>query len=134
MSLCTECKLMSTKTYEDGENKLFRHDYDSFRKAVFETKCYICCPVWESLTEEQKEVAGRPEFMGIEYHFRPGNAIDSDGDPMLTVASLTFKWDDDLFDTEDYAEPGGYDAEGGTFTALNPASMFVHSLILCPFQ
>lgn len=134
MSLCTECKSMSTRTFEGDEDKLFRHGHDTFQKSVFESKCYICCRVWESLTQEQKDVASRPEFMGIEYHFRPGRAIDSDGDPLLTVASLTFTWDDDLFDCEDYGEPGGFDAGEGTFTALNPAGMFVHSLILCPLQ
>ncbi|KAG6366495.1 hypothetical protein INS49_000672 [Diaporthe citri] len=128
MSLCTECKSMSTRTFEGDETKLFRHGYDSFRKAVFESKCYICCRVWESLTEEQKEVASRPEFMGIEYHFRPRRAIDSDGDPTLTVASLTFKWDDDLFDCEDYDEPGGFDVGEGTFTALNPAKPYAEEI------
>lgn len=135
MSLCTECKSMSTKTFEGDETKLFRHGYDSFRKAVFESKCYICCRVWESLTEEQKKVASRPQFMGIEYHLRLWNAIDSDGEASLTVASITFRWDDDLYDCEDYTEPGGLGVEeAGNFAALNPASMFVHSRIPHLFQ
>lgn len=135
MSLCTECKSMSTKTFEGDETKLFRHGYDSFRKAVFESKCYICCRVWESLTEEQKEVASRPQFMGIEYHLRLSNAIDSDGEARPTVAEITFTWDDDLYDCEDYTEPGGLLVEEvGNFAALNPASMFVHSRSPHPFQ
>lgn len=130
MSLCTECNSISTRTFGSESAILFRHGYDSLRKAVFESKCYICCRVWESLTEEQKEVASRPEFMGIEYHLSVRTATDSDGDQVLPLASITFTWDDDLYDCEDYNEPGGLHVQDeGNFTALNPASMFVHSLI-----
>lgn len=105
---------------------LFRHGYDSFRKAVFESNCYICYRVWQSFTEEQKEMASRPEFMGMEYYIQFGRGNHWDGQPSLSLAWITFVLDDDLYDCEDYNEPGGLSLAGmGIFGVLNPAGTSV---------
>lgn len=128
MSLCTQCQSISTRVLGQERTKVFRHGYDSFREAVFERKCYICYRVWESLSEEQKEVASRPEFMGIDYYIQVGDANRWDGEPTQSLASITFMLDDDLYNCEDYNEVGGLSVGlVGIFGALNPAGTYVCS-------
>jgi hypothetical protein len=124
MSLCTECKSITTRTFGQDRTLLFRHKHDSLRKAVFESKCHICYHVWESLSDEQKAIASRPEFMGIEYYISIRTLDFQERDPSDCLAEISFEWFDDFFDCDDYNEVGGLHVDfSGVFAALNPVGM-----------
>ena len=113
---------MTTTRLALGTNSLFRHDHETLRKAVFESKCFICSGVWGSLTEEQKKVASVPDFEGIEYRIRLYRNPLNDGEQREYLATMLFSHGDDLFDCEDYNEVGGLPVDSvGCFAMLNPS-------------
>ncbi|KUI68836.1 hypothetical protein VM1G_04392 [Cytospora mali] len=114
---------MSTKVLTRGRNSLFRHDHITFRKAVFESRCFICSHVWNSLSQEQKDIASDAAFMGIEYQIHLSKIThDKDEEQRKVLANLSFEHGDDLYDCEDYKEVGGFPVEAvGCFAILNPS-------------
>lgn len=130
MGLCEQCQSISTKVLVHGRNSLFRHDHISLEKAVFESRCFICSRVWDTLSEEQKVVASGPAFMGIEYRMFLFQEKYSDDDELSEIlAHLTFEHGDDLYDVDDYNEVGGMPMDStGCFAILNPSGKHTSSL------
>lgn len=62
MGLCELCLSISSKVLVRGINTIFHHNYNTFKESVLRSKCYICSQVWNSLNEEQKAVASRPNI------------------------------------------------------------------------
>lgn len=126
MGLCEQCRAMTTTPLAGGRNSLFRHDHVSLRKAVFESRCFVCCRVWDSLSEEQKGVARDPAFEGIGYSISLSRSTDGgDGEQVEILATLSFEHGDDLFDCEDYNVVGGLPVgSAGCFAILNPSGAY----------
>lgn len=123
MGLCEHCHSISSKVLVGGMNKaLIHHDHETFKKAVFENKCYLCSQVWDSMNEEQKEVAGRPDFEGIDYDIFLNQIKYGEDERQKTfLASFFINHGEDLWDCEQYDTVGGKHVSGaGQFAILNP--------------
>lgn len=122
MGLCELCQSLSSKVLVNGVNKALHHNHETFKEAVFGSKCYLCCQVWDSMNEEQKEVAGRPGFEGIDYDILLGRTQygeENGQEPVL--ATLFIKHGEDLWDCEQYDTVGGtHVVDAGQFAILNP--------------
>lgn len=123
MGLCEQCQSISSKVLVFGKNMVFHHNYETFRKSVFGDRCYICSQVWDSMNEEQKAVASRPDFEGIDYEvFLKSASFDEEGQQERVLATISFSHGEDLWDTEEYDPIGGMSMEdAGKFAILNPS-------------
>lgn len=124
MDLCEQCQRISSTVLVSGNNKVLHHTHETFQKSVFGEKCYLCSQVWNSLNEEQKTVASRPDFEGINYEvFFYGRGFRYDGQLDRILAKVDFTHGEDLWDCEEYDEVGGKTMEeAGQFAILNPYS------------
>lgn len=86
------------------------------------SKCYICSQVWDSMNEEQKEVARRPNFEGFDFDILLRKTrYGEDGRQEPVLAMFFIQHGEDLWDCEEYNTPGGPDLSGpGRFAILNP--------------
>lgn len=120
MGLCETCQSLSSKVLVSGMNTAIHHDHETFKEAVFGSKCYLCSQVWDSMNEEQKEVARRPNFEGLDYHILLGRIRYGEDDRLEPVlASFFIKHGEDLWNCEEYDTVGGTHV-GGQFAILNP--------------
>lgn len=122
MGLCAHCLSLSSKVLIFGVNAALHHSHETFKEAVFVSKCYICSQVWDSMNEEQKEVVRRPDFEGIDYNIRLGRTrYGEDGRQEPVLATIFIKHGEDLWDCEEYNKVGGTFVSGaGQFAILNP--------------
>lgn len=128
MGLCEQCQSVRAKVLVHGRNTLFRHDSSTLQKAVFESRCFVCSHVWDSLSGEQKAVASGPAFEGIEYQIFLSKIEnhDVDAEKSEIIAAISFDHGDDLYDCEDYNEVGGLSMDSmGNFAMLNPACAYI---------
>lgn len=116
--LCKKCQsIPETVIAGRGLQVALEHDFKSLKESV-ERRCFICTRVWDTLSEQQRTVAGRPTFMGIRYQLclKTSSAI---------VAKLMCDPGDDLYDCDDYKVVGGWwRGETGHFAMLDPSSTF----------
>lgn len=123
MGLCEHCQSISSKVLRHASNwdTVLHHNHETFKRSV-RSKCYICSQVWDSLNEEQKAKAKRPNFEGINYKVLLGRTSYGEEDreePILATFSIDHG--EDLWDCEEYNDVGGEFLSGaGKFAILNP--------------
>lgn len=122
MGLCEQCQSISSKVLVFGRNTAIHHNYETFKEAVFGSKCYLCSQVWDSMNAEQKAVARRPEFEGIDYEILLGKTKYFEDDRQKPVlAKIFIEHGEDLWDCEEYDTVGGTHMDSaGQFAILNP--------------
>lgn len=91
-------------------------------RSVFDSKCFLCSQVWESLHEEQKEVARRPDFEGLKCNVSlVKGSFGTDDRPENIIAQMYFDHGDDLYETEEYNRVGGMITDfSGQYAILDP--------------
>jgi hypothetical protein len=123
MGLCEQCQsISSTVLVGSSRNTVLHHNHETFKRSVFGSKCYLCSQVWDSLNEEQKGKARRPEFEGIDYKVFLGRTSYGEEDRQEPIlAKFYFDHGEDLWDCEEYDTVGGQFIQGaGQFAILNP--------------
>lgn len=120
MRLCEQCRSISSKVLP--KRTVLHHNYASLQKSVFAGSCYLCSQVWDSLNEEQKGVASRSDFEGIDYEVSLGRtSYGDDGVQERILAKISFEHGEDLLYCEEYDIVGGTSLEdAGQFAILNP--------------
>jgi hypothetical protein len=93
--LCRQCQGISKLEPKRGVQECYRHDLGSFEQAVAED-CYFCLRIWNSLSEEAREILHSPQFTGIKC-----SIMRYPGDRVGEVGSLLFSFGDEFFDCED---------------------------------
>lgn len=125
MGLCEQCQaISSTVLSRRVGTSVLRHNHETLARSVFDSKCFLCTQVWNSLTEEQRGVTRRPEFEGIDYKI--SLVLDGprwDDGPEDILADVSFDHGEDLWCTEDYNTVGGdYTSHvNGQFAILRPS-------------
>lgn len=122
MGLCEHCQSISSKVLKfRGKNNVLHHNHETLKRSIG-SKCYLCSQVWDSLNEEQKGVARRPDFEGIDYDVSLGKTRYSEEDRQEPIlATFSFGHGEDLWDCEEYNDVGGtHIREAGKFAILNP--------------
>lgn len=117
MSLCEQCRSISERPTPPGRSVAFHHDAVSLKKAV-EGKCFACLRIWNSLSEEQRAIASREDFEGIDcFSFLRQRAhVEGNEEPIL--AHFSFEHGEDLY-CDDFNVIGSWRGSTGHFAVLN---------------
>jgi hypothetical protein len=137
MGLCEQCQSISSKVLSrQGFNTVFHHNHETFMRSVFDSKCYICSQVWDSLNEEQQGKAIRPEFEGIDYKVSLRSTSYGEEDRQEPIlATIFFTHGEDLWDCEEYDPVGGMTInDSGQFAILNPNGRWILSNLIKPIH
>ncbi|KAJ4390556.1 hypothetical protein N0V93_004152 [Gnomoniopsis smithogilvyi] len=119
MAFCQQCQSLSTRPVARKREVVFRHDYESLRKAV-DSDCYMCTRVWDSLSKVQQALVQSPSFSGLEcmISFTPVSEEGEDDEPI--AISFTFWAGYELWDCEEPNLVGGWSPFlYGQFVILN---------------
>lgn len=125
MAFCQQCQSVSTKPIARKSAVVFRHDYESLRRAV-EENCLICTRVWDSLSTTQQTVVQSRDFTGLEckISFTPLNE-EGELDESIFL-SFKFQAGDELWDCDEANEVAGWSPDFyGHFVILDASSMFI---------
>lgn len=122
MGLCEQCQSISSTVLSGLKGKtVLQHNNETLARSVFDSKCFLCTQVWNSLTEEQREVTRRPEFEGITY-IASLETAGWDYGPEDILATIYIENGEDLYCCEDYNLVGGtLTGDSGQYAILRPS-------------
>jgi hypothetical protein len=98
MPICSKCQSISTVSIcrSDWNGKIiYTHDADSLAQAVA-ANCFFCTQLWNSISEESRNLVCGSPLTGIECHIVP---LDSDSTLLLKFDS---KWKSTNAKAEDF--------------------------------